>query len=196
MGLPSARFVRGNTDRYVLTGQLSAMMPSSDTDTLVSASRSFAWTRGAITTAGAFDWLASLPVQQTIGLPSGHRALLVHASPGQDDGPGLHSELSDEELLDAGVANSGAQLLFVGHTHVPMDRTVAGVRVVNVGSVSLPSTTDRRAMWTLLDADEAAFTIEHHFAAYDINAVASALDAAHHPSGDWLKAKLLGTAIR
>lgn len=193
MGLRNARFVRGNTDRYVLTGQVSAMMPSSDLEMLVSASRSFAWTRGAITTVGAYDWLASLPVEQTIRLPNECQVLLVHASPGQDDGPGLYPELSDQELLDAGVASSGAQLVFIGHTHVPMDRTVAGVRVVNLGSVSLPFTAERRAMWTLLDADKAGYTIEQRFAEYDIDAVALALDTEHHPTAGWLQAKLLNT---
>lgn len=195
MGLSDARSVRGNTDRYVLTGEVSAMMPSSDIEMLVSASRSFAWTCGAISAVGGFDWLASLPVEATIILPSGLQALMVHASPGRDDGPGLHPELSDQEMLDAGVADSGAALVFVGHTHLPMDRTVAGVRVVNVGSVSLPFTVDRRAMWTLLDADEAGFSVESRFADYDITAVATALDVEHHPSADWLKEKLLGLPV-
>ncbi len=190
MELPNARIVRGNTDRYVLTGEVSAMIPPSDLSMQVSASRSFAWTRGAITAVGGYDWLASLPVEQTVTLPNGCRTLLVHASPSQDDGPGLFAELRDRELIDAGVADSGAQLIFVGHTHVPMDRTVAGVRVVNLGSVSLPFTEERRAMWTLLDANEDNFIVERRFAEYDIEAVASALDREHHPSADWLKSKL------
>ncbi|MEJ7690227.1 MAG: metallophosphoesterase family protein [Nocardioidaceae bacterium] len=145
---------------------------------------------GAITTVGGFDWLASLPVEQRIELPNASTALLVHASPGHDDGPGVHSELSDQELLDAGVASSGAHVIFVGHTHVPLERTVAGIRVVNVGSVSLPFTSERRAMWTLLDADEAGVTLERRFADYDMDAVAMALDSEHHPDAEWLKAKL------
>ncbi len=190
MELPSARIVRGNTDRYVLTGEVSAMIPPSDLGMQISASRSFAWTRGAITAVGGYNWLASLPVEQTVTLPNGCRVLLVHASPGQDDGPGLFAEMEDHELIDAGVADSGAQLIFVGHTHDPMDRTVAGVRVVNLGSVSLPCTTERRAMWTLLDANEVCYTIERRFAKYDIESVASALDREHHPAADWLKGKL------
>lgn len=191
MELPNARVVRGNTDRYVLTGELSAMIPLSDADLRVSALRSFAWTRGALTAVeGGHDWLSSLPVEQTLTLPDGSRALLVHASPGQDDGPGLYAELTDSELLAAGVAEAGVQLVFVGHTHVPMDRTVAGVRVVNLGSVTLPGTAERRAMWTLIDADETGFSIERRFAEYDVGAVASALDREHHPAADWLTARL------
>ena len=190
MELPNARFVRGNTDRYVLTGELSPVMPLSDVGMLVRASCSFAWTRGAITAVGGYDWLASLPVERTATLPDGCRTLMVHASPGQDDGPGLFAELTDRELIAAGVVDSGAELIFVGHTHVPLDRTVAGVRVVNLGSVSLPFTAEERAMWTLLDANKDGFTVQRRYADYDIDAVARALDSEHHPSAEWLKSKL------
>ena len=143
MELPNARFVRGNTDRYVLTGELSPVMPLSDVGMLVRASCSFAWTRGAITAVGGYDWLASLPVERTATLPD-----------------------------------------------VPLDRTVAGVRVVNLGSVSLPFTAEERAMWTLLDANKDGFTVQRRYADYDIDAVARALDSEHHPSAEWLKSKL------
>lgn len=53
--LPKARFVRGNTDRYVVTGDLPAMIGTAETvrtadeiTRLVDAARSMAWTRGAI----------------------------------------------------------------------------------------------------------------------------------------------------
>lgn len=198
MGLPNARCVRGNTDRYVLTGDVSGMSPAIDRvrsaaerQILASALSAFAWTREAVIAAGGYDWLSSLPVEQRVTLPDGTRVLLVHASPGRDDGPGVDPAMTDGELLDAGLAEAGADLVFVGHTHVPVDRTVAGVQVVNLGSVSLPATADRRAMWTLLVADENGLSIERRYVAYDIEAVAAALDAEHHPSVDWLKTKLL-----
>jgi predicted phosphodiesterase len=194
MELPNARFVRGNTDRYVLTGQVSAMIPADDPKMLAAAACSFAWTRGAVTSVGGYDWLAGLPVEWRAILPDGTHVLMVHASPGLDDGPGLHESSTDAELLDAGVAEAGAQLTFVGHTHRPMDRVVAGVRVVNLGSVSLPVTDERRAMWTLLEAHESGFQLEHRFADYDIEAVRSALDTGHHPSANWLKGKFQGAA--
>lgn len=196
MELSKARFVRGNTDRYVVTGDLTGMIPAVDTvqsaadvQVLVNASCAFAWARGAITAVGGYDWLASLPVEQRVTLPDGTQVLLVHAAPGRDDGPGVQAAMTDRELLDVGLADAGADLVFVGHTHVPLDRCVAGVRVVNLGSVSVPATAERRAMWTLLVANENGFTVERRFADYDIGAVTSALDNEHHPSADWLKAK-------
>ncbi len=196
MELPNARYVRGNTDRYVLTGELPGMIPGADKactvaerELLVAATRSFSWTRGAITAAGGYDWLANLPVQQRLVLPDGSTVLLVHASPGCDDGPGVRADMTDQELIAAGITSSTADLIFVGHTHVPLDRTVSGVRVVNLGSVSVPATPERRAMWTLLTADDSGFSLERRFSSYDIDAVIAEIDRVHFPSADWLKGK-------
>lgn len=196
--LPRSRVVRGNTDRYVLTGDLPGMIPSIDQarstaelQVRIEAAMAFAWTRGAITAVGLYNWLAALPIEHRVTLPDGTRVLLVHAAPGQDDGPGVQAAMSDQQLRDAGLPDAGADLIFVGHTHLPLDRTVGDVRVVNLGSVSVPATAERRAMWTLLVADETGFTIERRFVPYDLEAVTSALDQVHYPSADWLKAKLL-----
>jgi predicted phosphodiesterase len=85
MSLPSARIVRGNTDRYVVTGDISGIIPPLDhprTDKeiqgLVAATSAHAWTRGCITTVGGYDWLAALPVQHRVVLPNGSRVLLGH----------------------------------------------------------------------------------------------------------------------
>ena len=187
--LPSARCVRGNTDRYVLNGELPEIVRTGDTELVIAATTSFAWTRGAITAVGAYDWLDSLPLEQRVTLPDGTHVLLVHASPGTDDGAGIHDAMTDQDLVDCGVTAAGADLIFVGHTHVPLDRCVSGVRIVNLGSVSLPATTERRAMWTLLTTDENGYTVERRFSPYDMDAVCAALDGVHHPSADWLRAK-------
>lgn len=199
MRLPAARFVRGNTDRYVLYGELPGMLPSVDDATtpadvqlLLDVSRTFAWTRGAITSVGGYDWLQGLPIEQRVELPDGTRVLMVHASPGTDDGDGLQPGMTDDDFIAAGVADSGADLIFVGHTHIPLDRTVAGVRVVNLGSVSVHATADKRAMWTLLTTDDAGFAVERRYVGYDLRAVIHALDTEHYPSADWLRRKFQG----
>lgn len=196
MALPTARFVRGNTDRYVLRGEVPPVLPSdperrtlADHALLLEITASLSWTRGAITAAGGYDWLATLPLEQRVEQPDGTRVLIVHAAPGCDDGTGAQPQMTDRELLDAGFGDCDADLVFVGHTHIPLDRTVSGVRVVNPGSVSLPATEETRAMWILLEADEAGYSIERRFAAYDIGAVLDALYREHYPSPDWLRAK-------
>lgn len=85
--LPHTRAVRGNTDRYTTSldrppptlAQASAnpsLLP-----VLVSVAHSFAWTQGAVTAAGWFDWLRRLPLDLRVDLPDGSALLAVHASP-------------------------------------------------------------------------------------------------------------------
>ena len=56
---------------------------------------------------------------------------------------------------------------------------------------SSQATAEAAAMWTLLDATEAGYQVEHCLAPYDLNAVAGALDDARHPSAAYLRARLL-----
>lgn len=70
-----------------------------------------------------YDWVAGLPTEQRTRLPDGTSVLLVHASPGQDDGRGITAGQSDDELLiDRGLQDCGASLVFTAHTHWPHDQ--------------------------------------------------------------------------
>ncbi|MHB8595802.1 MAG: metallophosphoesterase family protein [Ktedonobacteraceae bacterium] len=94
--LPHASFTRGNTDRYVVTGDLPiqpervlhdpTLLPQ-----IIEAVRSFSWTRGYLSAAGWLDWLVNLPLKVRVTLPDSTRVLGVHASPGRDDGSGIQS---------------------------------------------------------------------------------------------------------
>jgi diadenosine tetraphosphatase ApaH/serine/threonine PP2A family protein phosphatase len=112
--------------------------------------------------------------------------LVVHASPGTDDGPGLRDTQTDDEVREL-IAGADAGLIVVGHTHLPVDRTVDGVRIWNLGSVSMPFTDDVRAMWTLLEADESGYRLGRHYAEYDIDAMLAAAAAVGHPAIDLLR---------
>ena len=199
--LPNARFVQGNTDRYVVTGQrpyptfADAAADSSLIPRLVEVAHSFAWTQGMVTAAGWFDWLAALTLEQRVQLPDGTRLLATHVAPGYDDGTGIHPNLTDQELT-ALVADASAELICVGHTHWPVDRRVAGVRVINVGSVSNPVAFDLRASYALLDATDAGYQVELVRVPYAVDQVIAAIDGAprgaqrpvagRHPASDYI----------
>lgn len=196
-GLRHLRCVRGNTDRYVLTGELGGMIPPIDRPSspeeftvLADARESFAWTRGCLVGAHHLEWLAELPVQERITLPDGTRVLLVHASPGRDDGPGMQLSQSDDVLAEAGFAVATADLILVGHTHVPGERRIAGSHVVNPGPISLPRTSDDLARWILLEATAEGYTLEHRAVRYDLDPVIKDLERQRHPAGPWLAAKM------
>ncbi len=53
----------------------------------------------------------------------------MHAAPGTDDGDGIHPALSNDALAE-NLAEAGADLVLVGLTHWPLDRTAGGVRVM------------------------------------------------------------------
>ena len=77
--------------------------------------------------------LKRLPSQVRIALEDGSEIVLVHGSPADPAEPMAH-DMSDEELL-ALVKDDPADIIVCGMTHVPFDRTVSGVRILNVGSV-------------------------------------------------------------
>lgn len=198
--LPKVRIVRGNTDRYVVTGDRPPDAPTPAAaqanpalvPQLVDVEQSLAWAQGYLTAAGWLDWLAALPVEQRLTLPDGTRLLGVHASPGSDDGPGLGPAAADEQLT-ARLGECGADLVCAGHTHRAMDRRVHDaqgrpVRVFNVGSVSNPLGQDRRASYALLEADATGYRISLHRVAYDYGAVIESIRSSRHPAGPaaWL----------
>lgn len=128
-GLPNAHFVRGNADRYLVTGERpkptfdDAAKNPAVIPTLAEVAGNFAWTQGYLEARGWLDWLKKLLLEQRLTLPDGTRVLLVHAAPGTDDGRGLNPGLTDDEL-QADIDGSEADLICVGHFHMPMDRVL------------------------------------------------------------------------
>src|SRR5260370_3088706 len=124
--LSHARFTRGNTDRYVVTQDLpvqpeQALQDPALLQEVIEAVRSFSWTRGYVSAAGWLDWLMNLPLEVRLTLPDGTRLLGVHASPGRDDGPGIHPKHSDD-ILEPRLAGFEADLGLVRPTHEPLHR--------------------------------------------------------------------------
>jgi predicted phosphodiesterase len=190
--LPGLRTLRGNTDRYVLTGdrppptrEQVARRPEL-ADQYDEVTRSFAWTAGFLAASGWLPWPATLGDDIRQELPDGTRVLGVHAAPGTDDGPGLQAAMSDADLR-AAVTGCQAGVVFAGHTHRPMDRTVDGIRLVNLGSVSNPLTPDKRASYVFLAADRDGYQLEHRRVPYDPAAVLAAIDRSGHPCAAFLR---------
>jgi predicted phosphodiesterase len=195
VGLPNLAAVRGNGDRRVamdpdLVREITERFIATASDDEAAIWRSVLadseWTRDSLRRAGLYSWIAGLPLEQRLALPDGTRVLLVHAAPGTDEGAGIHAALPDDDLRPL-LAGAGADLVFVGHTHQPLDRTVDGVRVINLGSVSNPPREDKRAMWTLLEADERGYRVERRYAAYDLAAVRERLAGDEVPAREYMR---------
>jgi predicted phosphodiesterase len=190
-GLPNARCVRGNTERYVCTGDRPS--PSLEEATadpallpvLLEVAGTFAWTQGAVTNGGWLDWLSGLPAEVETTLPDGTRVLGLHVAPGREDGPGFAPGLNDTELAHL-LGDCDAGLLFGGHTHESMDVQVGGTRVVNVGSVSNPVLPDLRAEYAVLEAGPTGHRLEQRRVEYDRDAVIAALERLRHPGAGFI----------
>ncbi len=195
--LPVVRCVRGNTERYVCTGDRpppSIEQARTDTallPTLVEVAGTFAWTQGAVTQGGWLGWLSQLPVELRACLPDGTRVLCAHAGPGRDDGIGFQP---DQDAADyaALLGDCDADLLFVGHSHEPMDACVENTRIVNVGCVSNPVPPDLRASYVLVEADMSGYLIEHRRVDYDRGRAISALLELRHPGARFIVEMLSG----
>jgi len=197
--LPHASFTRGNTDRYVVTEDLpvppeKALQDAALLPQVIEVTRSFSWTRGYLSAAGWLDWLRSLPLDVRLTLPDGTRVLGVHASPGRDDGPGLQPKHSDGEL-EQRLVGCEADVVIVGHTHVPLDRQVGGIRVINLGSVSNPVTLGLQATYVLLEADEQGYRTHLRRVEYDREAVITAIEHSGHPTPSFLIRFMRGEGI-
>jgi len=77
--------------------------------------------------------IVRLPPIHRTPLPNGQELILVHGSPADPLEPFTH-DMSDQELL-ALLGDDPADVIVCGGSHVPFDRTVAEVRIINVGSV-------------------------------------------------------------
>lgn len=92
-------------------------------------------------------FLRALPRTRRLVL-DGRRVLMVHATPADP----LYCYLApDPEEWRAAVAEIDADILLVGHTHLPFHFQFEGVHVLNPGSVGQPKDGDPRAAYAIIE---------------------------------------------
>lgn len=196
--LPGIKMLRGNTDRYVLTGEqpaphatLADAAVSIDlVERYAAMAAGIGWTRGVLDQAGLLGILDDLPAQLRLRLPSGTAVLGVHASPLADDGPGIEPAIPDEQLRRL-LAESGADVVIGGHTHTATDRVVGGIHALNPGSTGLPRTSGM-TNWLLLEDNGDAMTATHHSVPYHAKTVVADLHSRRHPNAEFVASLLAG----
>jgi len=75
------------------------------------------------------------------------RVLFCHATPRND--VDVFTELTPDERIAPLFADVDADVVVCGHTHMQFERTIAGKRVINSGSVGMPYENLPGAYWTL-----------------------------------------------
>lgn len=125
------------------------------------------------------DWLRNLQVRVRLGIGS-KKLYIVHASPNKPlhgyIKPGMPSEMLEQLLSEGTIAKKlvDADILVVGHSHIPMDMVFKGIRILNPGSVGQPRDGDPRASYAILDTETWSFSI--YRVKYDVEAVIRKLE--------------------
>jgi putative phosphoesterase len=133
-------WIRGNADRELTPGE-PALAPEGMLDA----------TRAALTDE-QIEFLHSNPPTVQIG-----RVLYCHATPRND--VDIFTERTPDEPLIPIFEGVDADVVVCGHTHSQFERTIAGKRVINSGSVGMPYEDEPGAYWML--------DLEHRRTDYD-----------------------------
>jgi len=166
-----ARSLRGNCDRLMVeacNGRLPATLPAA--------------VRAPITWAAEQlrqrhrDFLASLPATITIDIASLGAVLFCHATPRSDEE--IVTVRTPEERVRTIMGTVRESVVVCGHTHMPFDRRMDGVRVVNAGSVGMPFG-EPGAHWLL-----AGSSLEHRRSEYDVESAAKRISLSGYPDAE------------
>jgi putative phosphoesterase len=133
------RWLRGNADRELTPGEETLVPPE-----VLEPTRSKL-------TEEQIAFLHGLPPSLELD-----GVLYVHATPRND--VDIFTERTPEERVAFLFEGLGVDTVVCGHTHSQFERTLAGVRVVNSGSVGMPYEDEPGAYWTL--------DLEHRRTAY------------------------------
>ncbi len=176
--LPNALFVQGNTDRYLTARPSPVATEDSNRARLRAAC---GWGAQEIGEDG-LKFLVGLPAKQEISVRELPHILVVHGSTRSDEeGIGPNSTASDLEAIVQGVPPG---LLFCGHTHIPWDKTIGTVRLINEGAVGLPYDGDQRDRYALVTSIDSGWSVELHGVEYDVRSVIDDLRNRNHPATD------------
>lgn len=128
--------ISGNHDRAALSGDTSRMNPY--------AARASAWTRDVLDDRSR-GFLGSLEASARF-VADGPSVLMVHGSP-RDQDEYVHEDSVDGRML----SQAEADIVVMGHTHVPYVRRLEQGVVLNPGSVGQPRDGDPRGSFAVLD---------------------------------------------
>jgi putative phosphoesterase len=123
-------WVRGNADRELTPGE-KGLVPAE----VIEATR-------AALTEEQIAFLHGLPPTLRVG-----ETLFCHATPRND--LDIFTERTPEARIADLFAGVAADVVVCGHTHTQFERTIAGKRVINSGSVGMPFEDAPGAYWTL-----------------------------------------------
>lgn len=158
-----ARWIRGNADRELQPGE-PGLAPAD----------MIGWVRDQLSDEQV-AFLYGMPERIELDVDGVGRVLFCHATPQNDTD--IFLEGTPEERVAPSFTGFEADVVVCGHTHMQFDREIAGIRVVNAGSVGMPYDDEPGAYWLALGPG-----VEHRRTPYD----EAGLDASAFP-GDYFR---------
>jgi predicted phosphodiesterase len=125
------------------------------------------------------DALRSFEPTVTVDVDGLGPTLFCHATARSDEEVFL--ETTAEAIVAPMIAGAAEATIVCGHTHMQLDRQLAGKRVVNAGSVGMPYEAAPGAYWALLGPG-----VELRRTDYDREAAAELFRASGHPEAEEL----------
>lgn len=131
--------VMGNHDQAVANGEFSSLSKS--------AAKAARWTRKNLEEEN-LDFLEGLPEKIQVEI-EGYKVFMAHGTPRSPFKEYLYPGVSDRVLtkMTQGV---DADVVILGHTHVPLERIIQERLILNPGAVGQPRDRDPKASYTVL----------------------------------------------
>ena len=164
-----ARFVMGNADR-----ELVRLWDGAEPRPGISGEIG-AWAAGKLDREQR-DFLASFEPVVALDVEGVGTVLFCHGTPESDEE--IITPETPEPILAEVLARAKSDVVVGGHTHIQMDRAVAGKRFVNAGSVGMPYG-GTGAYWLLVGP---AIDLRH--TGYDLEAAATGIRATGAPHAE------------
>lgn len=172
--IDGARFVKGNTDQYLIDN-------SSDQSAVAFARERLS--------AEEITFVRDLPFEQRLEAAPGHELLVVHANPRNLE-DAIKPDGADA-LIRPLLRGVTAEVVAFGHYHVPFVRALDQWTLVDVASVGMPRDGDQRAVYVVLTWEGGAWQIEHRRVPFDIEAVARDYTTVGYPNAAQAARRLL-----
>jgi putative phosphoesterase len=161
-------YLQGNADREVLAQRAGTDLGAVPEGVLPIVR----WVAGKLAAEQA-QQMADWPATVRLTIAGLGEVLFCHATPRSDTE--VFTRLTPEAQIAEAFAEVEADLVVCGHTHMPFERQIGAVRVVNAGSVGMPYG-PQGACWLLLGP-----TVEFRRTAYDYVQAAGRIRATDYP---------------
>lgn len=187
--LPEALVIRGNHDRYLVTGQRTAMRPAKNEaelqehrNEMVERDNNYNWTLSKLSFAD-YEYLVKLRHEVDLEVPGYGWVIGYHGTPGSDEGI-IKPDTPAEEALDQLLDREG-RLGIGGHTHRAMDRDLGRWRLINAGSIGAPQD-ETRPCYALITFADGTAQVDLRRVEYNMDATIADLQQCGNPSWEFM----------